>query len=89
METQSYIKVRVIPRSSKNLIMRRAGDVVTVKLTAAPVEGAANKALISLLSEKLRLPKENIQVISGKSSRLKHIRVQGLLPDEIDSLLGL
>jgi uncharacterized protein (TIGR00251 family) len=89
METQSYIKVRVIPRSSKNLIMRRAGDVVTVKLTAAPVEGAANKALISLLSEKLRLPKENIQIISGKSSRLKHIRVQGLLPDEIDSLLGL
>jgi uncharacterized protein (TIGR00251 family) len=89
METQSYIKVKVIPRSSKNLIMRRAGDVVTVKLTAAPVEGAANKALISLLSGKLRLPKENIQIISGKGSRLKHVRVQGLLPGEINTLLGL
>ena len=89
MENQSHIKVKVIPRSSKNEIMRRAGDVVTVKLTAPPVEGAANKALISLLSEKLRLPKENVRIVSGRGSRLKHIRIQGLSLGEINALLGL
>jgi uncharacterized protein (TIGR00251 family) len=89
MDNQSHIKVKVIPRSSKNEIMRRTGDVVTVKLTAPPVKGAANKALISLLSEKLRLPKENVRIVSGRGSRLKYIRIQGLSLGEINALLGL
>jgi uncharacterized protein (TIGR00251 family) len=69
--------------------MRIARDVVTVKLTASPVEGAANRALITLLAEKLRLPKENVEIISGKASRLKIIRVHGLSLGEVNALLVL
>jgi uncharacterized protein (TIGR00251 family) len=88
LENQSHIKVKVIPRSSKNQIIKRAGDVVTVKLAAPPVEGAANKALITLLAEKLGLPKGNIDIVSGKGSRLKLLRIRGLSLSEINSLLS-
>jgi uncharacterized protein (TIGR00251 family) len=88
MENQSHIRVKVIPRSSRNQIIKRAGEVVTVKLAASPVEGAANKALVTLLAEKLGLPKGNIDIVSGKGSRLKLLRVRGLSLSEIDSLLS-
>jgi uncharacterized protein (TIGR00251 family) len=88
MENQCHIRVKVIPRSSRNQIIKRAGEVVTVKLAAPPVEGAANKALVTLLSEKLGLPKRNIDIVSGKGSRLKLLRVRGLSLSEIDSLLS-
>jgi uncharacterized protein (TIGR00251 family) len=88
LENQSHIKVKVIPRSSRNQIIKKAGDVVTVKLAAPPVEGAANRALISLLAEKLRLPKRNIDIVSGKGSRLKLLRVRGLSLSEITSRLS-
>jgi hypothetical protein len=89
MANQSHIKIRVIPRSSRNQIVRKEGDVVTLKLTSPPVGGAANKSLIAFLADQLRLPKEHIEIISGKTSRLKLIRVQGLPPNEINDLLGL
>ncbi len=60
-----------------------------MKLTSPPVGGAANKSLIAFLADQLRLPKEHIEIISGKTSRLKLIRVQGLPPNEINDLLGL
>jgi uncharacterized protein (TIGR00251 family) len=88
LENQSHIKVKVIPRSSRNQIIKKAGDVVTVKLAVPPVEGAANRALISLLAEKLRLPKRNIDIVSGKGSKVKLLRIRGLSLSEINSLLS-
>jgi uncharacterized protein (TIGR00251 family) len=88
MENQCRIEVKVIPRSSRNQIIKRPGDVLTVKLAAPPVEGAANKALITLLAEKLGLPKGNIDIVSGKGSRLKLLRVRGLSLSEITSRLS-
>ncbi|HEY0756407.1 MAG TPA: DUF167 domain-containing protein [Ktedonobacteraceae bacterium] len=68
------ITVRVVPRSSKNEI-RREGEIFKVRLTASPVQGAANEALLKLLAERLNLPRRNLQIIQGTTGRQKIIQI--------------
>ena len=75
------VPVRVLPRSSRNE-MRQESEGLRVSLTAAPVEGAANEALIALLAEKLRLPKRQVQVARGATSRQKVLAIEGLAVEE-------
>jgi uncharacterized protein (TIGR00251 family) len=70
-----------------NKILGREGDHFKAKVTAPPVEGKANEALITLLSKKLGIPKGRIEIVSGKNSRMKLIRVEGLSIDEITAHL--
>ena len=69
-----FIKVKVLPRSSLNKIVGMEGDVLKIKIKPAPVEGLANRELISLLSKHLRIAKDKIKIISGHKSRLKMLK---------------
>lgn len=69
-------KVFVQPRSSKNEIKGLHGDTVKIRITAPPVDGAANKACLKFLSKCLNVSGSSLEVISGISSRTKHIRVK-------------
>jgi uncharacterized protein (TIGR00251 family) len=80
--------VRVLPRSSRNEVAGITGDALKVKLTAPPVEGAANKLLIEFLSEKLRVPKSRIGIVSGQTGRNKLVSVSGMNRDELSKLLA-
>jgi uncharacterized protein len=82
------IRVKLIPRSARNHILGREGDHYRVKVTAPPVEGLANKALVALLSDRLGVPKRDIEITSGRSARLKTVRVHGLAEAEIAQALG-
>ena len=73
--------VRVFPRSSRNELTIDA-DGLRVRLTAPPVEGAANEALIALLAERLGLPKRAIRVARGAASRQKLLEITGLSGEE-------
>ena len=84
---QTTLDIRVLPRSSRNEIVGKQDDIYRIKLTAPAIEGKANKALISLLTKRLGLPKAKIQIISGERSRTKSIRIQGLPSDEVEALL--
>lgn len=84
---QSRIKVKVLPRSSKNQIIGQEGDLFKVKLTSPPVEGKANTALIQFLAKKLGIAKGRIEIISGKSARLKTLQISGLSLNDVSSLL--
>lgn len=75
---ETLIKVKVLPRASKTEILGKENDVYRVKMTAPPVEGKANKALIALLAEKLGVPKRDIEITAGKKSRVKTVRVYGM-----------
>lgn len=86
-EETSHIRVKVLPRSSRNEIIAKQEDYYKVRLTSPPVEGKANKALLELLAKKLGIPKSNVEIISGKGSRLKSIRISGLSLERVDSLL--
>jgi uncharacterized protein (TIGR00251 family) len=84
---QVHIKVKVLPRSSTNQIIGQEGDLFKVKLTSPPVEGKANKALIALLAKRLGIRRERIEIISGKRSRLKFVRISGLSLEDLTSIL--
>ena len=83
----SEIRIKVIPRSSREEITGRENDVYKVRLTSPPVDGEANKALISFLSKKMQRPKWSIEITAGRKSRIKTVRIYGLLKEEIKKLL--
>jgi len=77
------ITVQVIPRSSKNVIEWERGTV-KVRLTAPPVDGAANEALIALLAERLGLPKRAISIVHGATGRRKTLEISGMTPELLE-----
>ena len=70
------LKIFVMPRSSKNMLAGRHGDALKIKLTAPPVEGAANKMCLTFLAQRLGLPKSSLEIVSGHTGRKKLILVR-------------
>jgi uncharacterized protein (TIGR00251 family) len=79
----STFAVKVTPRSSKNEIAGVQKGVLRIRLTAPPAEGKANKALIGFLAGILDVPKRDLEILSGHSSRQKTVFVAELSPGEI------
>jgi uncharacterized protein len=65
------LKIFVQPRSSKNMIAGLHADALKIKLTAPPVDGAANKMCIKYLAKWLKVPKSSIEIVSGHKNRTK------------------
>jgi uncharacterized protein (TIGR00251 family) len=86
-ESGAAFPVRVIPRSSKNEVEGVTGNALKVRVTAPPVEGAANKALIELLAERLKIRKSQIEIVAGQTSQHKMISIVGLRPSEVEERL--
>ena len=73
------IEIKVEPRSSQKAIAGvMDNNVLKVKLTSPPVEGAANEQLIELLSEELKIKKTEIKVIRGHASKRKVVEISGV-----------
>jgi len=81
------ITVQVVPRSSKNSLAWEQG-VLKARLTAPPVDGAANEALIALLAERLGLPKRDIHIVHGATSRRKAVEIAGMTPEALEEKMG-
>ncbi len=77
------ISVRVTPRSSKNTVEWTSGGL-QVRLTAPPVDGAANEALIALLAERLGVAKRDIRVVHGATSRQKMVEIVGMTLETVE-----
>ena len=86
-DANTTLQIKVLPRSSRNDIAGKENDIYRIKLTAPAVEGKANKALLSFLAKRLGIPKTQIQIHSGERSRTKSIRIQGLVPDDVEARL--
>lgn len=69
------IYVKVSPRSSKNEVKQISQGEYKVKLTAPPVNGEANKQLIEVLSDYFKIAKSNIQIVGGKSAKVKMVDI--------------
>lgn len=82
------IAVKVIPRSSKNSIEWEQ-DNLKVRLTAPPVDGLANEALIALLAERLALPKRAITIVRGATSRQKTVEIVGMTMEAVEKRLAI
>ena len=81
------IQVRLSPRSAINILAGYENEVFQVRVTAPPINGAANTALIALLSDLTGVPKTTIQIVSGQSSRIKRVEWQTLELNELISRL--
>lgn len=69
------IYVKVIPRSSRNEVTKISEGEYKVKLTAPPVDGEANKMLISVLSDHFGVSKSSLTIVGGKSVKTKIIEI--------------
>jgi uncharacterized protein (TIGR00251 family) len=78
MKTGVTVKIKVEPRSSRAGVVGPYGDALKVKLTSPPVEGRANKELIGVLAEEFGIPKKDIEIISGQSSKNKIVRLHNV-----------
>ena len=81
--------VRLTPRASKNEITGVQAGALRVRLTAPPVEGAANAALIEFIAERLKVRKSAISIVSGERSRNKIVRVSGMNLEQVKAALRL
>ena len=77
------INVRVIPRSSKNSVEWEEHGL-KVHLTAPPVDGAANTALIALLAQCLAVPKRDILIVHGTFGRSKIVEISGISVEDVE-----
>ncbi len=66
-------KILVQPRASNNKIIGLHGDALKIKLTAPPVDGAANKMVVTCLSKYLNVPKSRLEIYTGHTGRQKQI----------------
>ena len=82
------LPLRIQPRASKNEIIRREDGGLKIRLTAPPVDGAANEALIRFLAGTLSLPKSSVEIVSGHTSRDKIVRISGVSEAEAERLLN-
>ena len=80
-------KVIVQPRGSKNEIAGLQGDALKIRLTAPPVEGAANKMCIEFLAKSLKVRKSDVEIVRGQGSRTKKMLVRSVTRKKIESLL--
>ena len=69
------INLRVIPRARQNKIDIDDSGAYRVRITAAPVDGAANAAVIKMLAEYFKIPKSQIKIVRGETSRDKVIEI--------------
>ena len=83
------LAIKVIPNAPRSEIVGWLGEALKVKIKAPPVEGRANVVLCAFLAAKLNLPPRAVSVLTGATSRLKRVRLEGLTLAEARARLGL
>jgi uncharacterized protein len=81
------LQVRVIPRASRSRVDGERGGAILIRLAAPPVDGAANDALVAFLSDVLRVPRRDVTIVSGHTSRDKRVRIAGIDESAVRNML--
>jgi len=83
------LALKLQPRASANEIGEPLGNELRVKVTAPPVDAAANEALVRLLAETLDCPRGKVNLIRGHTSRHKLVKIHGVsVEDVLRKLVG-
>jgi uncharacterized protein (TIGR00251 family) len=80
--------VRVKPRASRARVVGVRAGAVEIALTAPPVDGAANEALVAFIAAACGVPKRDVTIVRGEKSREKLVRVAGVGADALRAALG-
>jgi len=87
-DARAYVSVRVVPRAARERLVRDCAGGLRAYLTAAPVDGAANRALIALVADRLGVAKRAVELARGERSREKLLCIHGLDPDALERRLA-
>lgn len=82
------IDVLVQPRASRPKIGPRHDGRIKIAVTAPPVDGEANAAVIELLAKALGVSKSAVEVVSGAASRRKTLRIAGVSAQQVEDLIA-
>lgn len=70
------LSLKISPNSSKNEIIKSEDGSIKVKITAQPIDGKANKALVGFLSKQFKIPKSSIEIIKGHTGKDKSLLIK-------------
>jgi uncharacterized protein (TIGR00251 family) len=70
--------VRVQPRAARDELAGTYGDALKVRLSAPPVDGAANDALVKFFASIFAVDRRSIRILAGESSRSKVVEIDGI-----------
>ena len=85
----TLLSVKLQPRASKNEIGAPLGGELKIKVTAPPVDAAANDALVKFLAATMDSPRGRVELIRGRASRHKTVMLHGFKPEDILQKLAL
>jgi len=80
--------VKVQPRAPRNAITGAVGEALKLAVTAPPVDGRANQAVIEFLAELFEIPRASVTIASGETSRNKVVRIMGLSKHAVEAKLS-
>jgi uncharacterized protein len=81
--------LRVQPRARRNGFAGTLGDAIKLAITAPPVDGKANQAVIEYLADLFRVSKSSIVIVSGETGRNKLIAIRGMTAEQVLRALKL
>lgn len=82
------LSLKISPNASKNEIIKTE-DGLKIKITAQPIDGKANKALVEFLSKQFKVPKTSIEILRGETSKEKTLLIKVFDTDKIDFIRDL
>jgi uncharacterized protein (TIGR00251 family) len=88
MDPRTSLRLRVVPGASRPGIVGRHGDAWKVRVTAPPEDGRANDAVLDLLARTFDLPRRDVRLATGASSRDKVVVLEGMTDDVAAELLA-
>lgn len=88
MQREGTLEVHVQPRARASGVAEFRDGVLFVRVAAPPCGGRANQALLTLIADTLEVPRGNVDIIRGRTSRHKVLAVQGLSPEELKRRLA-
>lgn len=82
------VNLRISPNAKKNEIIKD-GDIIKVKITALPIDGKANKALIEFFAKNFKIAKTSIEILKGETSKEKTILFKTMDEDKVNNLYNV
>ena len=80
--------MRVTPRAGRSAIIGVTEGQLIVRIAAAPVDGAANEALVGVLAASFDLPRRAVSITSGARARTKRVQFEGVTPGTLEARLA-
>ena len=82
------LTVKVHPRAKKSALAGRLGDAWKLSLAAPPVDGKANEECVRFFAELARVPRSRVRIVTGLTSRLKVVEIEGVPQADLERLLS-